>query len=469
MTKLPVYEDPRRIYILLRRDGRFWRAELPGLKSGWESHRGYARTVVREARSAVPNRAGGAVWIKVEEGTELNRRQLLALLEANNGSKRLDLSYTIMAYIDLSPSRLATEALKYSQRHGGAAPPWLYWTRGIDLSESNLEGADLNSANLEGANLESASLEGALLGWARLPRANLQFANLERASLVGAQLRGAGLYHANASVADMSGADIEGADFTNCDLRHANLYSVKTARRARWWGAELDHTLITRMSLGDAVGEELGAHSIRAPVSYTAAKEAYLALKNNFSGIGRYEDASWAHVKEQQMEKMALYWEHHWRLIRPLKWRRVRFLTRGRYLRRTRFGLWCILRHRPFIAFIRWANSWLYEILAGYGERPLRPILLSAFLATLFFPALYWGTGALSGHGPAFNSLSTADIDWAGLRDSFVYSLTTFGTLSFSELQPDGTIASIISATEAFIGVLLFALFVLTLGNRMSR
>jgi inward rectifier potassium channel len=116
-----------------------------------------------------------------------------------------------------------------------------------------------------------------------------------------------------------------------------------------------------------------------------------------------------------------------------------------------------------------WLRNWAYELLTGYGERWVLPLLWAATLAMVFFPLAYWGTGSLPGHAHAFSASSPSDIDWAGWGESFMFSLTSFATLSFTRLQPEGTVGNFIAAIEAMVGVLLFALFVFTLGNRMSR
>lgn len=194
--------------------------------------------------------------------------------------------------------------------------------------------------------------------------------------------------------------------------------------------------------LGHAIGEEEDANREKTPEAYRRASEVYLLLKNNFNSIGRYADAAWAYVKEQQMEKMAYHWE--WRAD---GWR-----------------VW-----RALGSFWPWFRNWFYELLTGYGERPILPLLWAGGLAVVFFPLLYWAIGAREDHARGFTSWSPSDIDWAGWGDSVVFSLVSFGTLSFTQLQPDGTLPTVIAAFEAMVGVLLFALFVFTLGNRMSR
>ena len=87
--------------------------------------------------------------------------------------------------------------------------------------------------------------------------------------------------------------------------------------------------------MGQRIGDELTADRKKTSDQYHSAKEAYLLLKNNFNQIGRYEDASWAYVKEQQMEKMAYYWEWH-----PYRWDAVPVF--GSLARRLVWPAWAI-------------------------------------------------------------------------------------------------------------------------------
>ena len=281
-------------------------------------------------------------------------------------------------------------------------------SQGLDLHGADLSNVDLKQANLSGAHLEHANLSGT-----QLQRAHLRGTYLQEANLRKAQLQGVDLYH------------------------------VESLAGVSWYGAFLDRTRMRQKHLGKkAIRDEADAHRKKTACAYHEASEAYLLLKNNFTSIGRYEGSAWAYVKEQQMEKM----EHYW------KWR-----ADGGQIWRVRGSLW------------RCLCKWGYELLTGYGERPLRPLVWAVGLVAVFFPLLYWAIGALPGHSRAFTSSSPSDIDWAGWGDSLIFSLTSFGTLSFTRLQPEGTLPNLIAAFEAMIGVLLFALFVFTLGNRMSR
>jgi hypothetical protein len=160
---------------------------------------------------------------------------------------------------------------------------------------------------------------------------------------------------------------------------------------AHLYSAYLDRTLLRWDQLGDAVGEETGTRDKRHSQSteafrevfsppgeefwhesqpresvqnlpkmqpdetfhgstYETAAETYLVLKNNFASVGRHEDAAWAHTKEQQMNKLGYFQEWRWK----------------------RFRTWTNL-------FLR-ARNWLYELSAGYGERPWRPVACSGLV-----------------------------------------------------------------------------------------
>ena len=109
----------------------------------------------------------------------------------------------------------------------------------------------------------------------------------------GINLEGAELRFANLERADLRGAYLPRVDFPDAE-------SIKGVRICR---AHLDHTQLTRKQPGGAIGQEVVAmRETRAQV-WLAAKETYLALKNDFEQSGPYDDASWAYRKERRMEK----------------------------------------------------------------------------------------------------------------------------------------------------------------------
>ena len=332
--------------------------------------------------------------------------------------------------IDLSPEALAPPLQAYRQANGGSRPPWLTrlatQLQGADLWDAQLQGVYLLGAQLQGAHLLGAQLQRAHLPDAQLQRASLGFAQLQGARLWRAQLQGANLWGVQLQGADLWDAQLQGADLWDAQLQGVDMYLVASLDGALWGGALLDHTRIKRESLGEAIGDELRAHGRKEATEYHAAKETYLLLKNNFNQIGRYEDASWAYVKEQQMEKMAYHWQ--WRAHR---WR-----------------LW-----RAWGSFRRWLRNWAYELATGYGERPWNTVGLGVFIVAAFAVG-FWATRAVS-----------------NFIDALVYSVATFATfnLARSGLNPEGRAVEAASSIEALLGIGVLALVVFTLGNRMSR
>ena len=419
--------------ILLRRGKGAWYAHLPHLLPHWQCEPGPIYFVVESARKAVEAtcRAAGDpqtpdLKVKVDKGTRLQRDDVLQLIAVNGGPDGLDLSETDLRAIDLS-----SDAIYRALPDWGSEPgtPWQKWysshTLGINLQGALLERTDFSGGHVWRGDFRGAVLRGCILRGVDAGHADFEGADLTKADLADAELTRANIREVNLDGVVLRGANCQGLNFLQ----------VRSLRAVYFALCRLNGALITRECVASGIGEERDK-------DWQRAKEAYLVLKNNFNSIGRYDDASWAYVKEQQMEKMANYREwrsHGWRLWRA----------------RASFG--------------RWLWKWTCQLLAGYGESPHMPLIWAAVLSILVFPLLYWATGALPGHDPAFTSAAPSDIDWAGWGDSIIFSLTSFGTLAFNRLQPDGALANILAAFEGFAGVLTFALFVFTLGNRMRR
>lgn len=372
----------------------------------------------------------------------IRRADLLRLIEENRGSYGLDLRGAVLVGdgpskglwedpLDLSPEALVPLAEAYREANGGSDPPWVASGGGINLQQAQLQRADLAYARLRGAGLLGAQLQGADLLDAELQGADLGYARLPGAFLFGAQLQGAVLRGAQLQGAVLRDAQLQAADLTDAQLQGVDMYSVERLDGVHWYGALLDHTRIKRESLGEAIGDESLAHKAKKPWAHHHAKEAYLLLKNNFNQIGRYEDASWAYVKEQQMERMAFYWEWH-----PHGWKAWR--------------AWGPLR--------RWLRNWAYELLTGYGERPWNAVC-AGVAAILAFAVGFWATGIGTGRGAL------------AFLDCLVYSIATFATFNLArpDLNPEGRGIEIASSLEAILGISVLALIVFTLGNRMSR
>jgi uncharacterized protein YjbI with pentapeptide repeats len=454
-------------------------------------------------------------------GLVIRRDELLRLIEEKGAPLDLDLrgarflgdgqeDVPLSNPIDLSPEALADPATAYKKKRGGSEPPWLdsnggihlvgAWLQGAHLGFAKLQGAHLGYARLQGAVLRHAQLQGAVLSYAELQGADLSEAQLQGADLYGAQLQGADLSLAQLKEADLfeaqlqgacligtelqeavlGGAQLQGADLYGAQLRGAKLWSAQLQRvdmygvesldGAHWGPAFLEYTRINRRHLGRSIGDEDEAYRLKSAGpedkeskagAYRRASEAYLLLKNNFNQIGRYEDASWAYVKEQQMEKMAHYWR--WRAWgQSEEAEEAEEAEEGPSVWEWRSWGWKVWR--AWGPLWRWLRNWAYELATGYGERVYMPVVW-AIVVVVVFAAIYatagniasGDVGSLQGE-PTHNPLI-----------ALVHSISAFATIGFNTLEPQGWGARLLTALEAMFGVGLFALFIFTLGNRMSR
>ena len=323
--------------------------------------------------------------------SEYTREEILNMIEEAGGPENLDLSGKDLSGIDLSREAISKQLEKYGEKNPDEIPAWFSEERqGIDLRRAILKEANLSGAHLQGAELRAAHLEGA----------SLEGAHLEKVDLIVA----------------------------------------KSLAQAYFYAAWLDRTRMTKDQLSGGIGEEVDEE-------YFKAKEAYLLLKNNFNQVGRYDDASWAYVKERQMEKMTYhpklarkYYAEGEQLPEEASWRSWRW--RGFYVKYT----------------LKWVWGWLIELLCGYGEKPGR--VLRAMLLLLVIAPFAYGL---------FGGLTHADGTVATALDYLIYSFDAFTRIVGTDLVPLTMWGHLVTGLEAFLAVLLASLFIYTLGRRMSR
>jgi uncharacterized protein YjbI with pentapeptide repeats len=416
---------------------------------------------------------------------DLSRDAILQELRARGGGKDLPCwAYSVKGEprgIQLAEAQLAGACLETTNLRGA-------WLRGADLSgaclrkvdlagaqmsrallsEADLTLADLEDADLVGADLRRTQLRGAdfryalliaaklqrarmwrtRLQWSYLMTANLQHArareaNLERASLEGARMQDADLVRATLRGATLHDTNLEGAHLQGADLRGLNLTGINNLAGAWMFRAQLDKTNLTKEQLGGAIGEERGRW-------YGQGKEAYLGLKSNFESIGRYDDASWAYVRERTMEKMT----HHPRLARQY-YQELEGLAHDANWRVPGWW-WFYLRHTA-----KWASDWVVEVVCGYGEsvvNVLRTLLLLWFGAAVYY-RLAWGV--IGADGASVNSF------W----DYLTYSLGGLTTTGYDHLRPrlDVGCVPVVTAVEALFGIFLTGLLGFVAANRIRR
>jgi uncharacterized protein YjbI with pentapeptide repeats len=480
-------EEPRipvskvRLFLL---DGSYWASVFAGARPIRLGPDGDLDTLTERARSVIRQHIANEVGefiecyipLIVDPQSRITFDELVNLIEVNGGPRRLDFTGCDLRDLDLSRTAMRARMDQWRESNPNSDPPWYTYGGGIALNETTLEEAHFWDVDLRGASLSGSRLVKSEIYRTTLDDTTLWNTDFTQATIGhGVTFRRAGFYE---------------ADLRGVDLFHAHLEG------SYWLGARLDRTRLRAECLG-TIGEELAVkgkvpYRIQAMLlhpTFHDAKEAYLALKNNFASIGRYADAQWAYVKERQMDKASCFPTapgHLWMRLQSRKRTRVfsRLYSRSLHRRSPKRLRWvayqvasCIYHIRLFLGLCpktvkeamraprdffrrenlervnrpRWVSSWAYELLTGYGERPLNPVAGGGF-AVVAFALGYFFTGAIN-----------------NFLDALVYSLATFATFNLADLQPHGRGVDIASSFEALLGIAVLALVVFTLGNRMSR
>jgi hypothetical protein len=277
-----------------------------------------------------------------------------------------------------------------------------------DLSESTLWAANAEGSDFRKANLSKTDCYTTVLNNCRFMDSILDYANLYRASLLGATLS---------------------ADSIKNHLLQENLKEYEKH--------------FTRWYVNPHVRERYQERSING--RYKEAEEIYLALKNAFLNSGRYEDASWAYVKERQMERKTYF---------PI--------TARKYYGSELPDKCSFISPRWWLFYVKytfkWLFAWIVELVLGYGERPLR-IAVWSMLAIIFFAFAYFQVDGIV-------NTSGSMLRWF---DYFQYSLATFSTIGFADLLPINDTAKLLSSIESLFGISALAMLMFSLGNRVNR
>jgi len=390
--------------------------------------------------------------------SEYTREEILRLIEENGGPDGLDLSGKDLSGMDLSWMAIRQESMRLMGSDSEERATWIgrepesaRGINGINLAGSRLIGANLQGINLAGAdmqeaNLTDANLERANLMLARLQKINLERANLRDALLTWSSLRGARLIEANFQDASLNAVDLrdvdllwanlQGVKLTYSHLEKVDFFAAKSLEGAYFYNAFLDDTRLRREQLGEEIGEEKEKR-------YGEAKEAYLALKNNFAEIGRYEDASWAYRKERRMEKRAAlqkakdaWQEHNWKGAIP--------------------------------GYVKVAGDQLVEWMCDYGEG-LGRVAGSLIAVWVAFALIYgliagvWGPWQDTGSG-RIRYITRNPID---LLSFSLQSITAFAPI---ELEARPILAMrILMPLEALLSTFLAGLLGFVAGKRIRR
>jgi uncharacterized protein YjbI with pentapeptide repeats len=136
---------------------------------------------------------------------------------------------------------------------------------------------------------------------------------------------------------------------------------------------------------------------------------------------------------------------------------------RGRYASHSRDPAYSVT-HRIGAAG-RWVTTWFLGLVAGYGERPQR-VLVVALLVILGSGLAYPALGGIETDG---GIVTYANAGASAVLDSLYFSVVTFTTLGLGDVEPVGSLARAVVGAEALAGAFLTALFVFALGRSVTR
>ena len=317
----------------------------------------------------------------------------------------------------------------------------------VSLQNSDFKGADFTEANLWDCRFDYSDFRGTETSLRNCDARGSYFENssLQNVDLTNSDLRDCIFINADLIGAKIENAKLYASRLINTRFRKENLCNFKPLKSKN-------------ISVNDEFDENLKESM---PL---AAKYIYSSLKNNFRSIGEYDDERWAYIKERMMERKRLF--------------RLAFKA-DRYSDSLALERWDkedkdkIFESRV-AAFFKWCLSWI-QWLFGYGEKPIRIFFMAIFVIFNFslffmfggFRHSVSGNEVVINRALAFNpnELSGTISDWLL---SLYMSVITFSTLGYGDVHPIG-FTRVIASVEAFLGLVLMAMFVAVFSRVIIR
>lgn len=294
------------------------------------------------------------------------------------------------------------------------------FVEGIDLSGLNLDGVVLRDADVSSVRTPGTWAGVDLVGKGLALPCYFQGCSFSSADLAGANLQSARLEEADFQRANLKGTDFRGAYLAGVRLRNADFDTSTRFENIHW---------------GDYI---LGDEKDRR---WQEATDVYRRMKNWHIATGKYDEAAEFFYREMTAKRKVYWWGSEWGW--PLK-----DLFHSKHL--WRHLLLFLIPRSPF----QWAWSMLVNVLCGYGERPFR-VLTAVVSIVLGLSLLYSNMGTLTPNTFAH---------------CLYYSAVSFTALGYGSWapQPVGWVKGI-GVFEAFVGVFMMALFLVTFTRKMTR
>ena len=260
------------------------------------------------------------------------------------------------------------------------------------------------------------------------------------------------------------------ATFNNALLENISL-SLKLGKDAiiDFENTRLSNTNIKRKDLEGHIKQE-------NEEDFVQAKEIYLLIKNNFHSIGRYDDESWAYIKERDMEKMS---KSFYSLLNKYKKHSLfkKIFKEGNLLKRVIIKLKIFSKWLFSKKAFEWFHLSFSNFIYRYGESPRR-VIRFALIIIFLFAILLNISGIVNSDRTNLiieiikeNQGDGYTLRYLGpILESFLnclyFSVVTFTTLGYGDFQPAVGLSRFFVSVEAIIGAFTMTLFVYTFARR---
>ena len=265
---------------------------------------------------------------------------------------------------------------------------------------------------------------------------NLSLANLENINLVnsghheGYKLQDCDFYKANLSHAHCFKVDFSGSSLMKANFKGANLHFANF-KNCNLLGTNFEHARLENVIWDRDILQEKKAKITQNEEEridlYQQSEEIYRNLRRTCESDGLFETAGWFFQKEMKMRR----------------------------------------KQMPLFSAKRFISK-LVEFSCGYGERPLRIVILSA-MVILLFTCIFFITG-LTYSDEIIQVSYNASIkeNTTDLLNALYFSVVTFTTLGYGDILPIG-ISKLFAGIEALLGGFILALFVVVFVKKMTR